>query len=417
MSRTRRLTAIVAVAASLLSACSVDPPESLAAVETTPTARSVLRVATYDNAPLDHALTAWERDHPTVRVEVLESDIATHHAAIVEGTLEADLVAIDAHWLAGIRQDHELFVDTADSLGPITPTDAPDHIAAQVVVDEHVWARPASVGGLVLATRSDLVDVAALAGSDVDTWCDLIRTGDTWVSANELRFLPSVEPMFRAVIDQRPVDADHALTGPDGNAAIVDNPAVELAWDLSLLALGHPPMFGDPCEGWEGGRIAGNLPRFSAPWTEALAEGSFAATLVPAWALERLETGTGSTQSIWTHHHVPGSGGDRGGTSWAIPAAGNRADLAEDLLSWLTSPTQQALAWRQAGDLPAEAGLRGDVAAGPLAASVESVRAIPGPHDRAIVEILTTALERIEAGNAEPADAWEDALFRIRRLD
>ncbi len=415
--RRRRLRWLlgVVIATVIAGGCALEPPESLASVDTSPEPLSVVRIASYDGAPLDHALDDWKRDHPTVRVEVEVRDIDVHHRDLLDGAIHADLVAIDHGWLGEFAARSADFADTADALGPLPGVLAAPHIEESLTVNGRIWARPASVGGLVLAWRTDLLGAELDLAHDAG-WCDVIEFGDHQVETTGVRFLPESSVLFRATLEQASIVGAASVIDENGEPDVEHDPAVHRAWDLTMTALGHEALFGDPCGDLEVGRIAGNLPRQSAAWADALEAGEFSASLAPAWLLPRLVSGAAERESVWATRPIPGVHGDDGGTSWAIPEAAIRQDLAESVLAWLTSSTMQREAWERGGHLPADATIDGLDGIDLFAASTAQRAPIRRPGEQAVIGVLVTAIERVESGNAEPAEAWADALFRIDRL-
>lgn len=437
-----RLIAMLVAVAMLAVACGNLTPDSLAySSESDDSApESVIRIATPRIRGLEAAIADWEREHPTARVEIVVRSIDDHHRSVLDdvgagGTF--DLVAFDAAFGPDIRERSHLFLDISDFVGA---PDARSYLTARwsegVGDDGRVIGLPLDVDSTALAVRTDLVSPSIIEQlEDATSWCDVIIAGDAFSDETEIAFLPDGNELFTTILSQ------NRLSFVDDDGTLIDgqSPALERAWDLTMLAIGQEPLHQDPClteidaADARLGRIARNLPEQTDEWRAALSADGFAAVLAQYSDLRQLAVSAPDTTGNWTILGVPGAtSASAGGIHLGISANTERPELAFDLLSYLADPIVQADAFADgSGPFPAASVLYtgdsitgysdeffGDAPIGTIFVDAAQRRptTLASPNRRIAIEQFTTAVDRIQVGDETPEVAWSEVLWRIEQF-
>ena len=173
------------------------------------------------------------------------------------------------------------------------------------------------------------------------------------------------------------------------------------------------------------GESAG-LAAFSTSWNTGFAEGNFATVTCPAWMMGYIQGQAPKTAGDWDIAAVPGGGGNWGGSFLAIPKQSKNADLAYQLIKFLTSPASQAYVFKQTGQPAERAGALlepGDreLQEPVLQRTPRSGRSSPtsakalkpqitGPHQGDIQTASSNAIQRVEQKKQSPAQSWAQFL-------
>lgn len=437
--RIRRVIGPVVVAAMVISACSaLEPPQTLALAETD-VEPAVIRVVAADPAGLVEPLGEWDRNHPTVSVELTILGVdELHTVALVDPsqtnddedqplaeTIEVpDVVVFDASWAPTARTNAMSFLDLNQFGADAWQQQSIEWRWNSGDAGDALIAVPIDAGGLALAWRDDLV--GSELGTDlveIDSWCSLIDAGDRYADASGNAFLPEVSSLFTSVVEQ----SELAFFDDDQKALIHEtDPVIRHAWDLSMRALGEDAMFTDPCPELDDvQRIASTIVPGSADWAAAVVNGLMAAQLVSSHELASLEAES-PADARWRASAVPGVVAPERGRSLAIRADTSSPAIAWDLVATLLAPSTQGRMHDATGRTPAaasllEPGALGDPT-GPLgpeltAILASSVRArsstIADVESVLILSEFAAAVERVAAGSQTPRDSWDEAVWRI----
>lgn len=427
-----RLT--IAFLALTATACGGLNPETLAFVEDERPGQTEIRLAIWPTPGLADALDDWEREHPTATVVLDVSSFDDHHQDILEPPQSArtpDVVAFDAQYSANFRDQPDLLLDLGryetDQLKARTVAWAWDQ---GVSPDGALIGVPVDVGGVALAYRSDLLaQNMSRSIEEATTWCEVIEVGDLYSDLTGRAFLPEAGELFETVLLQ----AGEQFHNAAGELMVEDSQGLAEAWDLSMHALGERAVFAERCpENTDVQRIAANMEVGSDQWRASLDGRGVGALIAPAALLDDIQSAAPATAGAWRVTSLPGSGGGNGsGMHLGIHASTTHADLAWDLISHLSEPSNQIRTFRQSGRFPAAESTYqnpevrgatesffGESPIGEIYISniEQSTPGPDGPEFRLVLREFRAAITRVESGTHTPEDAWDDALWRVEQL-
>jgi cellobiose transport system substrate-binding protein len=434
-----RFFAAAVALVTITAGCGSLTPDSLAYAneDATVAKESVIRIATPRIRGLEQAIDDWEREHPTARVEIVVRSIDDHHRSVLDDAGAGglfDVIGFEAAYGPDVRERSELFLDLEAIDGDVAESDYLSSRWREGIGDDgRLIGLPIDVDSVALAVRSDMVDPALVDRLEAaSTWCELIATGDAFSDATGMAFLPDGDEVFTTVLSQNRLSFIE-----DSGAMLPDEaPELERAWDLTMLAIGSPPLHGTPCatetgaEGTEIARITRDLAAGGSQWRDELRADGFAAVLARYSELRAIAAAAPDTTGQWTAVELPGkSGPSAGGIHLGISKDSTHADLAFDLVSYLANPIIQKDAFADgSGPFPAASVIYGDptiteysdpffgdAPIGAIFASTATRRPteLAGPLRRIVIELFVSALNRVEDGTQTPDEAWDDALWRI----
>ncbi|WP_035702144.1 extracellular solute-binding protein, partial [Glycomyces tenuis] len=241
-----------------------------------------------------------------------------------------------------------------------------------------------------------------------ESWADYVAVGHQYMDATDgTYFFESSGNMFRAQVEQ----AEQGVYDREGSIVVDSNPAVGEAWDLTVEAI-------------EAG-MSNGLEAYTPEWNASFSEGTFATIICPAWMTTYIETNAPDAAGLWDIASVPGGAGNMGGSHLVLPAQGEHAEEAYELIEWLTAPEQQLKVFEQTGNFPSTPELYEDPALTGMtkpyfndapvgeiftgaAQAVEPQ--YQGPLQGDVLATLGQGLGRIEDGSQSPEDAWSQVL-------
>jgi cellobiose transport system substrate-binding protein len=247
------------------------------------------------------------------------------------------------------------------------------------------------------------------------TWQAFMKTGQKFEKAapKGTYFFDSGSNVFNAMIGQ----LNPAYYDAKGNVILANNPQVKQAWNTVMT-------------GVAAGESAGLNP-FTPEWNTGFQEGNFATVTCPAWMMGYIQGQAPKTAGDWDVASVPGGGGSWGGSFLAIPKQSKNADLAYQLIKFLTSPASETYVFRQTGNLPSEPVTYSNPAIANFknpffsnapvgkifTTSVKALKPqITGPHQGDIQNASTNAIQRVEKKQQSPSASWNQFLKDVGNL-
>ncbi len=429
--------------ALVAAACGNVPSESMA-MSVEDAEATTIRISTSRIEGFETALAAWEREHPTISVEVVADSPRDHHDWILEGTrppAPVDIVAIDSEYGAAARAHPELFVDlSVFRAGGAGLTDREsDFLASRwnegIGIGGELISLPLDVDAQLLFVRSDLASAEIIDQLvTANSWCDVLDGAGAFVQTSGKAFLADGEEMLRAILSQSraPLEADGDQLSEATRAEL------ERAWNLSMITAGAPTIGANPCPNLgDLGPLARDLTPGESVWQAEIASDDFGAVISPWSTRSRIGQAHPDSAGKWVgialpaDSQTPGGGSSSiGGLQLAIAAGSDEVDVALDLILTLTDPLVQRRSFAKGeGPLPAaqDAHDDGTVHAGtdPFFLAMPSIGAQYAPVvegrstrlatvERIIAtEILIDALARVQAGVETPQAAWDAATIEI----
>ena len=189
------------------------------------------------------------------------------------------------------------------------------------------------------------------------------------------------------------------------------NPKLKQAWALAT-------------QGVTAGLSAG-LAAFSTDWNTGYKKGTFATVTCPAWMMGYIQGQAPATKGKWDVASVPGSGGSWGGSYLGDPKQSKNAEVAYELVKFLTSPASEAYVFKQTGNLPSIPSLYNTAAIANFknpffnnapvgkifTTSAKKLKPqITGPHQGDIQTAVSQAIQRVEQGKQTPDQSWKQFL-------
>lgn len=364
--------------------------------------------------------------NPDIRIEERIAEFADHHTNLTQrlatGSGTADIEAVEVGFISQHTATPDRFHNLLDFGAGDLESRWLDWKWQQALSADGsaLIGYGTDVGGMAMCYRTDLFEDAGLP-SDRDevsalwpTWEDYVETGHDYLANSDgTYFFESSGNMFRAMVEQAPVgvyDTD--------NAIIVDsNPTVKHAWDLTVEAI-------------EAG-MSNRLTAWSPEWTAAFSQGTFATIICPAWMTAYIETNAPDAAGLWDVAAVPGGAGNMGGAHLVLPAQGDNAQAAYDLIEWLTAPEQQLKVFQETGNFPSTPELYDDPALtgfqkeyfndAPIGeifteAAQQVQPQYQGPLQGDVLATIGQGLGRIEDGAQRPDEAWAQVLDDLASL-
>jgi multiple sugar transport system substrate-binding protein len=360
----------------------------------------------------------FEREHPGVRVRVQQIPWSAAHEKVltaIVGRATPDLAQMGNTWIPEMAALGAL----APVKGPIADTAYFPGILATNIIDDTLFGLPWYVDTRVLFYRKDLL---ARAGFD-----SMPTTWEGWRQAMlgiQRRAAPGQYAIFLPTNEWPP----QAILGLQQGSPLIDEqgfgvfqgPEFSRAFDF-LLSL------------YRDGLAAPVSNNTIANLYQEFARGTFAMYISGPWNLGEFRRRLpADLQDDWGTAPLPGPAGPgvslAGGASLVVFRASKHADIAHQLVEYLTRPEQQIQFYRLTGDLPARLEAWNDPM---LAADSEAVafrtqltRVVPTPMVPEWEQATTKIMDFTESaarGRQTPAaalaslDAAVDRLLERRR--
>ena len=439
---------LVLTISMVASACGTLAPESLAFADTA-SEQTTLRIATSRIVGFEAAIASWEREHPTVDVEVVLNSPEGHHEWLRTEAMDSgdgetsgglggdiDIIAFDGAYGADARELPNLFLDLREhGIAALEDDFLPSRWEEGIATNGNLIAVPVDVDAQVLLVRNDLVEASTIETlSTADTWCDVIQAGNDVFSNSGKAFFADGEEAFRAILSQN----RSPLVTNAGRLDETIDPELNRAFDLAMLIVGERPIGTNPCPGLtNAGAIARDLTPGESIWRAEIASDDFTAVISQWSALEQISQSHPDGVRNWLALPLPNDSiadnpgtSSEGGLHFGIAADSENSAVALDFLRTITNPVVQRSTFASGqGPLPAVSSAYED---GTVAKANDGffigrpsvgdvwVDAVDGRPNgladaqrRVVITAFADALARVQAGLETPQEAWNYALDEI----
>jgi cellobiose transport system substrate-binding protein len=419
--RTRAVSALALGTASaiLLSACGSSPEASVGPSH----APVTVSVGFYGDFGLTKLEAKYEKSHPWVDLQLNSGDYAPQHdllqQALETGSGAYTVMAIDEGYLSRFVPQADSFVNLLDLGAADSKTKFPEWAWAEAANTDgtKLIALPNSLYGLAVCYRSDLFaaaglesDRAAVSSTISGSWDNFISEGQKYVAATGKPFIDDAKTVLDPAVKQ--LGTGHSYY--DANLKL-DMENIKPAFDIATGVIGA--------------NLSANVARYSPEWYTGLSDGKFAAVICPQWMLGMIQKNVPTDfTGKWDIATLPGTGGNQGGSFWAIPKQGTADQQAAgyEFVQWLLEPEQQIEMMTATGTLSAQTALLtsdtvtaftsaffNDAPYGEIFA--RSILGVPAPVSFAPKNLtmqagMESVLDQVEAGDISIADAWDLAL-------
>jgi cellobiose transport system substrate-binding protein len=385
-----------------------------------------LRVDLFGDFGYHDLYKQFEKAHPGVTIKEDIESYADHHANLAKhlatGAGADDVVAIEVGFIAQFKSEPQDFYDLNQfGASKLKSQWLPWKWAQSIAPNGAQIGLGTDVGSMGICYRRDLMQAAGLPTSRQavsklwPTWQAFIKTGQKFEKAapKGTYFFDSGSNVFNAMIGQ----LNPAYYDAKGNVILANNPQVKQAWNTVMA-------------GVAAGESAGLNP-FTTEWNTGFQQGNFATVTCPAWMMGYIQGQAPKTAGDWDIAAVPGGGGSWGGSFLAIPKQSKNAQLAYELIKFLTSPASETFVFRQTGNLPSEPVTYSNPAIAnfknpffnnaPVGKIfTDSVKAlkpqITGPHQGDIQNASTNAIQRVEKKQQSPTQSWAQFLKDVENV-
>ncbi len=353
LSVVRRLTALGAAGALLLTACGgggEPAPGGKSGGNKNANEPVTLRVNFWGDFGLQELATEYEKQNPNVKIRLNAGDYNQQHQDLqkflVAGQGAPDIAAIDEGFIVQFRNQADKFENLLD-------------MGADKYEDKYLewkWKQSLSpdgktqiglgtdVGGLAMCYRRDLFKKAGLPTERDEVsalwpdWDAFIETGKKYVAGSKgQKFVDAATNIFSPVLAQQPVGF---FTQEE---ELQFEPGPKTAWDTATKVLEAD--------------ISANLAAFTPEWNNAFKTGKFAALACPAWMMGYIQGQAPGTKGKWDVAAVPGGGGNWGGSFLTIPKGGKAPKEAYAFIEYVSQPENQIKIFKKVGNLPSQPAL------------------------------------------------------------
>ncbi|NUO97057.1 MAG: carbohydrate ABC transporter substrate-binding protein [Nonomuraea sp.] len=380
----------------------------------------------FGNMGFKELYTKYEAAHPNIKIVERTSAYNDHHrnlaAHLATGSGAADIEGIDTGFVAQFRSRPQHF------------TDLRQHGADQLKDRWLPWKWEASlaksgaqigygtdVGGLAMCYRRDLFEKAGLP-TDRDEvsklwpdWTSYFETGKRYTAKKPegAAFFDGAPQVFNAMIGQ----AETGYYDTQDQVVVATNPAVRSAYDQVIKAVADG----------ESAKLVGSSPA----WNTGFSKSQFATIACPAWMLAKIQDQAKAFAGKWDVAAIPGGGGNWGGSYLTVPAQGKHVKEAVELIAWLTAPEQQIEVFTKHGILPSTlatydkpevTGLKHEFFNNAPIGQIFTTAArnlkpqYQGPRAGDIQTAIRDAINRVEEGKQDAAEAWTQMLGDVERI-
>ncbi len=419
--RTRAASALALGTASaiLLSACTSTPPATSGPSH----APVTVTVGFYGDFGLTDLEAKYEKTHPWVDIQLKSGDYAPQHdllqQALETGSGAYTVTAIDEGYLSRFVPQADSFVNLLDLGAGDYKAKVPAWAWAEAAnTDEtKLIALPNSLYGLAICYRSDLFaaaglesDRAKVSATISGSWDDFISEGQKYVAATGKPFIDDGKTVLDPAVKQ--LGTGHSYY--DANLKL-DMPNIKPAFDIATGVIGA--------------NLSANIARYSPEWYTGLSSGAYAAVICPQWMLGMIQKNVPADfTGKWDIATLPGTGGNQGGSFWAIPKQGTADQQAAgyEFVQWLLEPEQQTEMMTATGSLSAQSALLTSDTVKAFTSAffnaapygeiyAKSIVGVPAPVSFAPKNLtmetgMESVLDQVEAGDVSIADAWDLAL-------
>ena len=425
--RTRNARRPIGLAAAIIVIVGVTLAAGLAGTaRATSHGNVTLRVDLFGDFGYHDLYKQFEASHPGVTIKEDIEDYATHHSNLAKhlatGAGADDVVAIEVGFISQFKAEPQYFVDLNQyGAAQLRSQWLPWKWQQSLAPNGAQIGLGTDVGSMGICYRRDLMQAAGLptARDQVSklwpTWADYIKTGEKFEAKapKGTYFFDSGSNVFNAMIGQ----LNPAYYDAKGNVIVANNPQVKQAWNATMTGVAK-------------GESAG-LAAFSTAWNTGFQQGNFATVTCPAWMMGYIQGQAPKTAGDWDIAAVPGGGGSWGGSFLAIPKQSKNADMAYQLIKFLTSPASEAYVFKQTGNLPSEPVVYNNPAIANFknpffnnapvgkifTSSVKELKPqITGPHQGDIQTASSNAIQRVEQKKQSPAQSWAQFLKDVQNV-
>ncbi len=367
----------------------------------------------------------YEKLHPNIKItqNVVERNENYYPPLVNHLTTNSGLMDIQAVEVANIAEvantQADKLVDLSKAPGVDKSNWLPWKWQQATTKDGRTIGLGTDVGPMAICYRTDLFKQAGLPTNPDEVgklwagdWAKLVDVGERYKAKapNGTYFMDSPQGLLNAILSSE----KEKFYDSSGKVIYKTNPAVHAGFNLAAEAA-------------EKGLVQAQT-QFQPSWNTTIANSKFAAIACPPWMLGTIKGNSKpESKGKWAVASAP-KGGNWGGTFLAVPKSGKHVKEATELVTWLTSPKQQAQLFKVQASFPsapstytmpevtgAKNEMTGDAVIGPVFA--EAAKSAPvqviGPKDQIIMQGLSDNGVILVTKGKSADEAWDTATKTI----
>lgn len=359
-----------------------------------------------------------------IEVDIQTQEFADVHSnlttALAAGSGAPDISAIEVKGIDKMKANPDHFHNLLDFGAEDLKGNYLDWKWQQALTADgkHLLGLPTDIGPQAMAYRVDIFEQAGLptdreeVAELIKTWDDYIKVGEQIKAKTGKALIDSPNGAYSVMEGQ----GDEKYYDKDGNIIVKDNPQIKKAFNFASLIIDK--------------ELTSGFEQWSSEWGTGMTNGDFATILAPAWMMTFMKANAPDASGKWDMTYLPEGSGNWGGSFLTIPKESKNAEEAYKLISWLLSPEQQLVTFKESGNFPSTPGIYdseevqgftseyyNNAPVGKVyAESAQQVKPIvEGPESIQIEQIITDAITRVKDGQATPEDSWNKAMEQLDR--
>ncbi|MFF2505995.1 ABC transporter substrate-binding protein [Streptomyces sp. NPDC058067] len=423
------LTAVAALTAGLLAACSSDPGSDGAGGGD---GKVTLNVGTFGVFGFKQAglYAAYEKSHPNIRIKenVIERNDVYYPKLLTQLQSGAGVNDVTAIEVSNITEVVQTQAAKFEDLGKAAGVDKSQYLDWKwnqaTTADGKTVALGTDIGPTALCYRKDLFKKAGLptdrdelAKAWAGDWNKYVAMGDRYMkkAPKGSKFVDSASSVYNAVFaGARERYYDKA--GKGGKEIYETSAGRKAAWDTAMKVAQST--------------MSAKLKQFDPTWDQGFANARFATVSCPAWMAGYIQEKAGASgKGEWDVTRAP-TDGNWGGSFVGVPSAGRHKKEATDLAVWLTRPEQLAKVFAKQASFPSTPSVYGSLKPSPTTTAYfsdapltkifgDAARNIPsavyGVKDAQIGQSITDiGVLQVEQQGKSPAEGWKAAEKEIK---
>ncbi|PZD97405.1 ABC transporter substrate-binding protein [Paenibacillus sambharensis] len=425
MNRLCRLIPVLVIIMLMPLACSPSPPD--VEVQNGPKTRepAELTLWLWPGTGLEELIGQYDRQHDEIQINVVTAQYEHVHEnllnAFAAGYGAPDISLVEISFLETFKAFPGQFYNLADYGAEERQPLFLDWKWNQAVDGggSMVYGLPTDTGPMVMAYRPDLFAAAGLpadrweVSAMMTSWNDFLKAGQQIRDRTGTAMVDTINMLYRFRLAQEP---EQYYDRDTGGLIVKQSEAVKGAWSLAMKANEL--------------NLSADAPTWSIRWGEGIEKGDFAVIFAAAWLLDHIKQTAPGAAGKWDVAFVPEGAGNWGGSFLTLPKQGKHPEEAYKLITWLTAPEQQLRMFNRNNNFPSTPGIYHTESIqnkrdpyfnnAPLGkifaeAAAEVPMVYEGPRQHQITTIMENAIFKVERGEAEPAQAWQEAMDLIDR--
>lgn len=426
MKKTMKIRALVALSSLLLIPASIfasGNSETSKSVETKQSTDKKLVVWQATGCNLENQIKQWGKENDVeIDLQVLgQHDMMNNlNTVLAAGSGAPDVTTIGGPYIEHFKEHPQYWVNFLDmGVQSIEDDYLPWRLNQLYSKDKSfLIGLPTDIGPTALAYRPDIFAKAGLPtdrdelAKMINSWDDLLEIGKQIKEKTGIPMFNNLDAVMKAQLGQ---NQDYFFDD-DNNLILESSPQVQKAWNFCI-------------EANESG-LSANYALWSAEWGAGLTNGAFATQLMPSWMAGMIKTNAPTAEGMWDITYLPDGGTNWGGSMIGIPASTPHKDLAYQLVTWLLSPQQQLVTFKNGGQFPTTVEnystpellnfkneFFGDAPFGKIYANTaKNIKAYyMGKDYSPVVMSLTDALQRVEDGAQTPDESLKNTIDKLNR--